>query len=306
MIRSPNVRLAFAAWRRVDLLFWFFLVDLYKLPAALNAGADASLYAAAAKAWLVGIDPWVVAQDGIRFAAPPPTLLFFVPFAFVDPLATRLFWMCASAGAVVYVVRHFRLAWWWALFPPLWEGVLVGNPDPVVLAALVAATPIVAALAPVLKVYAVVPLVGQLQWRPLALTMLIFASTVVILPWREFLADLPFVSSTLTDQAAGLSATSVPWLIPIGVLGLAALGRRRAGWLAVPVLWPSTQLHYAAIAVPAMTPLLAFGFSLPIPGAPAVAVALQAVLEFSRRGDHVRVPRENAVAASVSTGASVQ
>ena len=304
MIKRPDVRLAFATWRRIDLLFWFLLVDLYKLPAALNAGGDAALYAAAAKAWLTGMDPWIVAQAGISFAAPPPTLLFFAPFAFVDPLATRIFWICATAGAVVYVVRHLKLPWWWVLFPPFWEGVLVGNPDPVVLVALVAAAPFVAGVAPVLKIYALVPLALQRRWRPIALAMLILAATALVLPWRDFLGDLPYVSAILAGQAVGLSAFSVPWLIPVGIIGLAALGIRRAAWLAVPVLWPSTQLHYAAMAAPAMTPLLAFGFSLPIPGAPAVAVALQAAYEWWRL-EHLAVPREQPVIPSVPSRASV-
>ncbi len=305
VIRRPDLKLALATWRKVDLLFWFFLVDLYKSPAALNAGGDASLYAAAARAWLAGIDPWIVSQAGIRFAAPPPTLLLFTPFAFVDPVVTRAFWVCASAVAVVLVIRRLKLAWWWALFPPLWEGVLVGNPDPVVLAALVAASPVVAGLAPILKIYGLVPLAGEHRWRPIAVTMIMLTTTAWVLPWREFLADLPYVSASLTGQAAGLSAISVPWLIPIGLIGLAGLGLRRAGWLAVPVLWPSTQLHYAAIAVPAMTPLLAFGLSMPIPGAPAVAVALQAVIEFWTRRAHARVAQRMAVNSPVSTGASV-
>jgi hypothetical protein len=37
------------------------------------------------------------------------------------------------------------------------------------------------------------------------------------------------------------------------VLGLVVLGPQLAGWLAVPALWPSTQLHYSALALPALS-----------------------------------------------------
>ena len=43
-------------------------------------GIDASLYTAASAAWLNGTDPWSVALVGVYYAAPPPTLLAFVPF----------------------------------------------------------------------------------------------------------------------------------------------------------------------------------------------------------------------------------
>ena len=102
---------------------------------------------------------------------------------------------------------------------------------------------------------------------------------MVILPWGLFISDLPLVADTLAQQTTGLSAFSVPWLLPVGLLGLAALGLRRAGWLMVPVLWPHSQIHYATTALPEMTPILAFGFSLPIAGAPPVAVAVQAAWE---------------------------
>ena len=165
------------------------------------------------------------------------------------------------------------------ILSPLWEGLLSGNPEPLVLACLVAGSDWAACLAPLGKVYAIAPLAGERRWKALALAAVVMACTAVVLPWARFIADLTEVSATLTAQAANLSAFSVPWLLPVGVLGLASLGLRRAGWLAVPVLWPHTQLHYAATALPEMSPLLAVGFSLPIPGAPAVAVAAQALVE---------------------------
>jgi len=51
----------------------------------------------------------------------------------------------------------------------------------------------------------------------------------------------------------------------IAVVALLALGLRRAGWLAVPLLWPSTQIHYMALAMPGLTPYLALAWCIPMP-----------------------------------------
>ena len=51
-----------------------------------------------------------------------------------------------------------------------------------------------------------------------------------------------------------------------GLIALILLGRKRAAWLAVPVLWPATQLHYRVLALPAMTPSLALAGSVAEPG----------------------------------------
>ena len=53
----------------------------------------------------------------------------------------------------------------------------------------------------------------------------------------------------------------------IAIVALLSLGLRRAGWLAVPLLWPSTQFHYAAISVPGLTPYLAACWCFPTPEA---------------------------------------
>ena len=54
-------------------------------------------------------------------------------------------------------------------------------------------------------------------------------------------------------------------MLTIVALGLLALrDRRAAGWLAVPALWPASQLHYSTMALPVMSPLLAFFLAIPI------------------------------------------
>lgn len=289
--RLPDVRLALTLARQNALLVWFLLVDeLYAgvyLAAPQRLGSDAVLYAAAARAWLTGGDPWQVTAFGLHFASTPPTLLFFAPFAFLSPVVVAAFWLLADGGAIVLVLRGLHLPFWWAFFPPIWEAGLAGNPEPVLLALLVSSSTIAGAVATLLKPYAFAPLLGERRYRAIAIAIVAAAATLIVLPWRQFLSDAPEVASTLALQNPGYSVLSVPWLLPVGILGLVGLGFNRAMWLIVPVMWPNTQLHYATIAVPRLAPnLLAFGFSLPLAGAPAVAVAAQAGLERWRARRH--------------------
>jgi hypothetical protein len=295
--RAPDLRSAWAVLSRNYLALWFLFADAwYVVPASAKAiagfepGSDAILYASAAHAWLSGMDPWQVAEQGVRFGGPPPTLLLFAPFAGLTPAVTAGFWLAADLVAVAFVIRRLHLTWWWVIFPPVLQAILPANPEPVVLAFLVAARPGIQGIAPILKIYALAPLLGERRWRAICIALILLLATVVILPWGLFIADLPLVSETLALQGTGLSALSVPWLLPVGVIGLVSLGFRRAGWLAVPVLWPNSQIHYATTALPEMTPILAVGFSLPIAGAPPVAVAIQAGLERWRTRRGARSP----------------
>jgi hypothetical protein len=80
-----------------------------------------------------------------------------------------------------------------------------------------------------------------------------------------------------TQSDGGLSATAVPWLIPLAPVALVLCGRERAGWLAVPVTWPATQWYYSTLALPALTPVAAAILAIPVPGAAVVAAVAVAV-----------------------------
>ncbi len=240
------------------------------------------LYAAASAAWVGGGDPWRVAIAGVQFAAPPPTLLFYVPFANAPAIVTVAFWVGADIVATAYAIRRLRIAWWWAFFPPLVEATLAGNPEPVMLAFLLSTSGFLRACAPLVKIYAFAPIISERDWRATAFAIAAIGVSALILPWGQFIGDAPLVAATLTSQAMGLSALSVGWLLPVAIVGLLAVAPRRAAWLVVPVVWPHTQLHYAVIALPKLTPVLALGLSVPVPGAPAVAVVAEALLDRMR------------------------
>jgi hypothetical protein len=228
-------------------------------------GIDASLYAAASAAWLQGSDPWAVNQAGIYYAAPPPTLLPFVPFAWMPPLVVSLIWIVGSFVLAGAAIRALKLPLWWMAFPPIVDGALVGNPDVAVLALLVAGGGRLGFLAPFLKIYAIIPMLGERRWRQAGLSGVLLGASLLVLPWKEWLAQLPQITTHLINTSATTSVFGQPVLMAIAVITLLSLGLRRAGWLAVPLLWPYTQFHYAAISVPGLTPYLALAWCFPTP-----------------------------------------
>jgi hypothetical protein len=247
----------------------------------LPTGGDARIYLAAAKAWLSGGDPWAAGSDGVLFAAPPPSLLAVAPFAWMTPEVFTALVLVASIPAALYVLRRLRLPLWWLLFPPMVEAFSVGSLNILVLAALLSRGAWIAAVA---KAYAALPMLLLGRFRQLAIALAIVVVTLPFLPWATFLGDK--VEYVLGVQAGGgRSAWIDPiLLVPISIVALLAIGRRRAASWSVPVLWPATQFHYSVFAMPArMTTMAAAILALPVPGAPVVAVAAEAVLGIVER-----------------------
>ena len=250
-------------------------------------GIDARLYRQAAAAAISGGNPWAVHADGTAFAGPPPTLMFYLPTALVPEQLATVLVIIVGVVAGVWAVRRLELPLWWLLFPPLFEALIVGNPDALVLALLLVRNPL-AGLAAGLKIYALIPLVYQRRWRAVAVAAIVAACSLPLV--ALFLSNLGAVSTVLDEQTADLSAWGSWVLIPtIGALFV--LRRRGAEWLAVPALWPNTQRHYAALSLPAVkdSPIGAAVMSLGIPLAPAVAVMLMAIESWwhARRREHV-------------------
>jgi hypothetical protein len=206
------------------------------------------------------------------------------PLAFIpEPVAIALLELVLIAGAV-WTVRHLRLPWVFLLWPPLWGSVMVGNPNALLVGLLVTA---IAPLAVVFKVYAIVPLIGLRRWRAVAVSGALLAVTAIVLPWATYVREFGTIDGHLEEQARHLSAWGEPMILLV-IPALFVLGRRRASWLAVPGLWPSTQLGYHVLALPVMrNPWVAIGLSIPVPlVAPATIVAWAGV-----RLARVRGPR---------------
>jgi hypothetical protein len=238
-------------------------------------GLDLRIYRAAARAALAGQNPWPSSAGDTPFAATPPAILAYIPAALMpDAIATATY-AALSVAAALFVVRALRLPIWWLLFPPLFESILILNPDVFVIALLLAG-PRVAALAIPIKSYAAVPLL--LEGRLWTVSVGLILSGLAGSTWILFLTRLDPISATLAAQSLGGLSAWGSWLMAPTIIALVVLHGRGASWLAVPALWPYTQLHYSSIALPvvARSPMLAFLFSFAIPLLPPIAIVLRA------------------------------
>jgi hypothetical protein len=242
-----------------------------------SVGSHALIYTDAARAWLSGGNPWTVGPPSAVFAGPPTMLLPFVPFVPLPGDLTRLIWVGGSAILAVYVLRRLRLPGWWIGFPPIFHAILLGHPEVLVLWLLVIGG-LPSGLGPVIKPYGGLPLVAERRWTAIALGLLIVAATAPFLPWPQFISELSSIAETVRTQTNGDSTFGAPVLMGIAVVALGLLGFRRALWLATPLLWPGAQPIYKVISVPAMTPVIAVFWALPVPIAAAIHATLIGVV----------------------------
>jgi len=264
--------------RRVLLPMWFAIFAALTTVNLVQHGylfIDVVVYREAAAAALSGGDPWAVSSTGVAFAGPPPTLLFALPMALIPLEAAIVLTVGVLAVAAVWSVRRLGLPLWWLMFPPIVEGLLVGNLDVLVLALLLLPGPL-AGLAAVAKVYGAIPLLLQRRWPALFLAG---AVSLLTLPWwPAFLAHGSSVAARLDAQSEGFSAWGTWWILP-SIVALWILRRTGAAWLVVPGLWPNTQTHYATMSLPAVHrfPIAAAIIGLASPLAPVVAIIVMAV-----------------------------
>jgi hypothetical protein len=267
-------------------------------------GTDAEIYHRATVAWLGGGSPWDATStwggNVYHFYALPPSVVLMAPFALVPEQLFVPGFVVVQAGAALYVIRRLRLAWWWLLFPPVAVGIVAGNPSLLLLALLLAPHDILRFMAPTLKVYAILPLLGERRWRAVAIAALFGLASFVIAPglWADFVTGAVLREARLMEESdGGYSAYRIPVLLPlvgIAVLALARYDLKAAGWLSPIALWPASQLHWSTLAMPVMTPLLAVMLAVDIPGFVPLAVALHVLLLLVDRVKQRRVhqPRE--------------
>ena len=173
-VAAPNWRKLLHASGSVALCGWFayWVRDsCWSIPTDGRLGIDGRIYYRAAQAWLDGHDPWLagVPVSGFRFdfAGPPPTVLAFAPFAVLPEDVFNAVWLTITVAAAVYTIHRLRRPMWWLLFPPLVQGVLVGNPQVLCLAVLLAGSDWLRSLAVPLKAYAALPMLAERRWRAL-------------------------------------------------------------------------------------------------------------------------------------------
>ena len=267
-------------WSRVGdaaLAAWFITLSVMRLAhlATADPFSDSTLYLRGTAAWLRGEDPWSVHMTTLYFAAAPPSLLPMVPFALLpEPVGLAILFVLALAASF-WTLRRLGLPWWWITWPPLVDNLWNGNPQLFLVPLLLSSA---AWFAPIVKAYAVVPLIIQLRLRTLFITAVFLLLTLPLLPWGLFLGRLSETSTLLSEQSqGGMSAWFFPVLVPFAAIALIAMGRERASWWAIPALWPSTQWYYSLMAMPALTPLTAAILAAPVQGGPAVAAVVAAI-----------------------------
>jgi hypothetical protein len=256
-------------------------------------GTDAEIYYRAAAAWLSGGSPWNASStwggDTYHFYALPPTVLLMAPFTIIPEAIFVPGFVALQAVAAIWVLRRLRLPLWWLLFPPISVGVVVGNPSLMVMALLLAPNVVAKAFAPLVKVYAALPLVGEREFRAFGIAVFLGVATIGLTYglWLDFFHELGAREARLmAESGGGFSAQVLPVVVPlmgIILIALAIYDFRAAGWLAPIAIWPASQLHWSTLAMPVMTPMLAAMLAMDVPGMPALAVAFHTLLVLRKR-----------------------
>ena len=250
-------------------------------------GIDARIYYRGVLAWLHGGNPWnaTVSAGGAayHYAGSPVTTVILAPAGLVSEDVFTAAWLVVTWLSAVVILRRVHLPLWWLLFPPISEALFSANPQLVVLALLLANRSWLAAVATGLKVYAFIPLFGEGRWRAIGVAVAFNAATILVAPglWARYIQEFGTISSRLANESIfGFSAFYDPPLLALtaGALILLAIrDRRAAGWLAVPAAWPASQLHYSTMALPVMSPVLAFGLAIPDLRLPPVIIVIEVV-----------------------------
>lgn len=244
---------------------------------------DGRLYLEATRTWLAGGDPWDVQLAGNYFAAPPLTLLPFVPVALLPPALGIAVVAIAVCGGALATVRLLHLPWWWLLFPPLVQCVLSANVQALIVPLILVPG---GGLAIVLKIYAGLPLAILGRWRSLLVAFGVLCVTLPVLPWATYISDLGVISQRLADQSKYTLPMGLLVLVsPLILTALVVVGRERAAWLIIPAIWPSQQFYYGTIAMPTKSKIATALIALPIPGNGLLALGTLALVTFRRR-DH--------------------
>ena len=276
----PPILCAWFAWQTYQRISFF--VD-HNFP----AGIDATIYYRGVVAWLHGANPWdaavTVGGSAYHYAGSPVTTVILAPAALLNEDVFTAAWLGLTWLAAAWTLRRLKLPLWWLLFPPISEALFSANPQLIVLALILAERSWLAAIGTALKVYAFIPLAGEGRWRAILVSVGVNAATILVAPglWLAYIQQFGDISNRLEfESIQGFSAFYFPELLAVTVVALAILAlrdRAAAGWLAVPAAWPASQLHYSTMALPVMTPLLAFFLAVPVLRLPPEIILVEIV-----------------------------
>jgi hypothetical protein len=181
-------------------------------------------------------------------------------------------WLGLSVVGAVALIRTLELPATWILFPPLVQGVLLGNPAIVGLAFAIAGHGVIAGA---LRIHVVVPLAALGRWRDVFWSGVLFVGGALLLP--QYAGDFVAISErAAAESGPAITAYGTPavWFLAGGLAALAIRDRERAGWLAVPALFPSLGWYGLTMLLPLRSLPLALAAALPVRGLSLAAIAV--------------------------------
>jgi hypothetical protein len=207
-------------------------------------------------------------------------LVAYIPSAYLPDTFVAVGWIGIDLCLAAVVLRRLQLPPWWLAFPPLFIAIFLGSIE-IPMTAILVLGGRWSGLAALLKPYALLPLIAEQRWRPIAVCGAVWAVSLIVLPWGTLFGDLGLVRAAFERQWDPNDANAFGnSILPIvTVLALLSLGVRRALWLSAPVLWPLGHRHYAAMTLPVIPPATALFWALPVPGALVAGILAGAVVE---------------------------
>ncbi|MGK2850001.1 MAG: hypothetical protein ACSLFN_03715 [Candidatus Limnocylindrales bacterium] len=282
-MNSPWVR---SLVQRYGLPLWFVCQSVLAIAQSSRDTSllyfDGRLYLLATQAWLDGRDPWSIQLAGNYFAAPPPSMVPLVPLAMlpIDIGVAILAGMVIASS--VLTVRLLGLPWWWLAFPPLVQSALSANVHSLLIPLILMP---LGAIAGLLKIYGVVPMVILGRWRALAGLAVLLGVTAPVLPWSSYIEGFGSINARLVEQTTiALPTVVLVAAAPFALVAMRIVGRERAAWLAVPALWPSQQYYYGTLAMGARSGLAAAIVAVPVPGSGLLALIALALATWRANG----------------------
>jgi hypothetical protein len=271
LFQSPALTRFFGLWLWVWFAFW----DYYKLLAVPSPWffVDARIYRAGVTTWLAGGDPWSAQVLGGHFASPPPVLPLLVPLAIIPEALFVPVWLTVCVTSAVLIVRRLGLGPVWLAFPPLLQGVLLGNPAIPAFALFVFGwEPVALMVRPHLGFAAL----ARRRWRALGLAAGLGFVLLLISPWTLYLSEVSTIAARYqVESGGGANGTGLLyWTAVAATAGVLLFDRERAGWLASTTVAAPIGYHGLVSIMPIQNKLLAAVASVPVMGIPALVAAV--------------------------------
>jgi hypothetical protein len=207
-------------------------------------------------------------------------VLLLAPLAFIPDALFVPIWGGICAASAVLIVRRLRLGPVWLLFPPLIQGVTLGNPAiPAFALFLFGGEPVALLVRP----HLVFAALAEHRWRGIAFAAILGLVLLLLSPWATYLRELPLITARYGAESGGGANGSAVfyWLAVAATVGVCVFDRRSAGWLASTTVAAPIAYHGLVSIMPLRNRSLAAVASIALPGVPTL-VAIVALIQVAR------------------------